>query len=172
MPASPLVQPLNPAIWLVVPAVVCAAATLALATPIDVFGLRLPEPVIGMVCAFAWGIIRPSILAPLLLVLLGLFDDLLWGDRPGLWALALLAVYGFTLAARPALTSEGFWARWAWYGGACASGFVVAFLLASGGGGSPVNLVALGLQIAPTLLLFWFAQRLIVRFEDADVRFR
>ncbi|HWF00822.1 MAG TPA: hypothetical protein VG248_13560 [Caulobacteraceae bacterium] len=172
MPAKPLVEPLNPVAWIVAPAAAAALVSLALATPLDFFGLRLPEPAVGMVCAFAWAVIRPSMLAPFALVALGLFEDLLWGTPLGLWPVALLAAYGATLAVRSAAAGEGFWARWAWYAGACAIGFAAAFLFRSGAAGAPVNLVAIGLQAVPTLLLFWFANRLIERFEDADVRFR
>lgn len=172
MPNSPLVQPLNPLIWIGAPAAAAVVASLVLATPIDFLGLRLPEPAVGMVCAFAWAVIRPSMLAPFALVLLGLVEDLLWGTPLGLWPVALLATYAAAAAVRSAAAVDGFWARWAWYAGACAVGFFAAFVFRSGRSGVAVNLLALGLQAAPTLLLFWFANRLIDRFEDADVRFR
>ena len=38
--------------------------------------------------------------------------------------------------------------------------------------GTPASLIAVFLQVLPTLLLFPFAHRLIERFEDGDVRFR
>ena len=37
---------------------------------------------------------------------------------------------------------------------------------------TPASLIAVFLQVVPTLLLFPFAHRLIERFEDGDVRFR
>ncbi len=48
--------------------------------------LQLPEPVFPMAPAFAWAMIRPSVLAPLVLLVMGLFLDLLWGGPIGLWA--------------------------------------------------------------------------------------
>ena len=68
-----------------------------LGTPFRVFGLRLPEPVFPMVLAFAWAVIRPSMIAPFVLLALGLFLDLYWGGPFGLWALALLAAYAMVL---------------------------------------------------------------------------
>jgi rod shape-determining protein MreD len=72
-------RPLEPWRWLGVPALVAVVATIVFAIPIKVFGLQLPEPVFPMVLAFAWAVIRPSVIAPFVLMLLGLFLDLFWG---------------------------------------------------------------------------------------------
>ena len=53
--------------------------TVVFAAPLRVLGLQLPEPVFGLVLAFAWPIIRPSVLAPFVLLAYGLFTDLYWG---------------------------------------------------------------------------------------------
>ena len=59
------------------------------ALPIKVFGLQPPEPVFAMAPAFAWAAIRPSMLPPVALAALGLFQDVLWGGaaRRYLWPL-------------------------------------------------------------------------------------
>ncbi len=66
------VRVVGPMQWIVYPALIAIAATIVLQTPVEVFGLHLPEPVIPTVLAFAWPLIRPSVLAPLVLVVLGL----------------------------------------------------------------------------------------------------
>ena len=170
--ADGAVQPLNPVLWMGLPALACAAGAIMLAAPLEIWGLRLPEPVFGLVVAFAWAFIRPSFLAPIALVLLGLFQDLLWGNVLGLWPLALLAAYALTAAARPALIGQSFWTLWAWYLGAVTAAFALACALVWIGAGHAPDLMSLGLQWAASALLFVFAWRLIEAFEDADVRFR
>ncbi len=170
--AAGAVQPLNPLRWIAGPAFACALAAIVLATPLRVWDLSLPEPVFALVPAFAWAVIRPSVLAPLALVVLGLFQDLLWGNVLGLWPLALLAAYALTAGLRPALSGQSFWTLWAVYLAAVLLAFAVAGGLSWIAAGEAPNLVGLALQVAPTAFLFVFAWRLIEAFEDADVRFR
>jgi rod shape-determining protein MreD len=145
------VRVVGPVQWIFIPALVALAVTIVLATPVELFGLNLPEPVIPMVLAFAWPLIRPSVTAPLLLTLLGLSLDILTYGPLGLWALALLAI---------------------WYAACCGLAFLVAYLVVTLIARNPPSLLALIGQVAPTLLLFPFADRMIERFEDGDVRFR
>jgi rod shape-determining protein MreD len=142
------------------------------AAPLEALGLRLPEPVFALIPAFAWAIIRPSILAPFALLVLGLFQDLLWGNPLGLWPLALLAAYGLTSVVRPALSGQSFWTLWAWYLAAVTAAFTLAFGLTWLIAGEAPGLLGLGLQAAVTALLFPLAWRLIDAFEDADIRFK
>lgn len=169
--ASITVQPPNPVNWLVKPALYCAAASLLLALPVKIYGLQPPEPVFGMAPAFAWAVIRPSILPAFALVALGLFQDMLWGGSPGLWPVCLLTVYAVAFAVRRALAAEGFRALWAWYGAVCALGFGAGVLLFSLVGAEVPSLVGVALQFAVTVLLFPTSWLVIERYEDADVRF-
>src|SRR5690606_27819707 len=99
--SRPQLEPLR---WLGGPFMACIVATLVLAVPLRLFGFRLPEPVFAFIPAFAWAVIRPSVLGPLLLLLLGLFLDLFWGGSLGLWAVSLVAAYGLTLITRSAMS--------------------------------------------------------------------
>ena len=58
------VRVVGPMQWIVYPALAAVAATVVFATPVELFGLTLPEPVFPMVLAFAWPLIRPSMTAP------------------------------------------------------------------------------------------------------------
>jgi rod shape-determining protein MreD len=165
-------RPMNPIGWLGLPMLLSVLATFVLATPLHIFGFALPEPVFPMVSAFAWALIRPSVLPPFALLLLGLFLDVFWYGPQGLWPLCLLTTYAAVLSVRRLLTGQDFIALWAWYGAATAVGFGVGFVLMSLAAGQAPNLVALGWQYLATLVLFPFAHRLIERYEDADVRFR
>jgi rod shape-determining protein MreD len=158
--------------WLGVPVLACVVATLVFCIPIRVAGLQLPEPVFAMVPAFAWAMIRPSILAPAALLLLGLFMDLIWAGPLGLWALALLVVYGIVLVGRPMMMGQGRTIMWAWFAFMTLVAMTVGYCISILDSGMAPSLVATFWQLLPSVLLYPFADRLIERFEDADVRFR
>jgi len=165
-------RPLNPWRWLGLPAVLCLVASLAFATPIRVFGLQLPEPVFAMVPAFAWGVIRPSVLAPFVLVLIGVLLDALWGSSLGLWGLSLLIAYAAVLFTRSWMSGQSPPILWAWYVSVTALALLAAYLFTMMDAKGAVSPVALFWQLAWTAILYPFAHRLIGRFEDADVRFK
>ena len=165
-------RPLNPWTWLVAPAAACVLATLLMAAPLRIFGLGLPEPVFGMVLAFAWPVIRPSILAPFALLALGLFTDLFWGGPSGLWSLALLTAYGAVLAVRSLVQSQGWLTTWLWFAAITGLAFGAAFFLAVLSSLNIPDLLGVFWQFLATAALYPFADRLIARFEDSDVRFR
>jgi hypothetical protein len=96
-------QPLAPWRWLGVPILQVAAASLLFALPMRFWGLGLPEPLFAMPVTFAWAVIRPSMLAPVGVMLMGLFLDLLWGARIGFWPVCLLLPYGLVLGGRAML---------------------------------------------------------------------
>lgn len=166
------VRVVGPMHWIVYPALIAAAATLILGTPVKLFGLKLPEPVIPMVLAFAWPLIRPSIAAPVALFVLGLGLDLFWGGATGLWPLCLLLIYAIVLTSRTLLAGQETQMLFVWYAGCCLAAFVLAYVLVSLRAGNPPSVLALLGQMIPTLLLFPIADWLIERFDDGDVRFR
>ncbi|WP_420479848.1 hypothetical protein, partial [Brevundimonas sp. FT23028] len=168
------VRVVGPVQWIVFPALIAVAVTMVLATPVKLFGLSLPEPVIPLVLAFAWPLIRPSWVAPLVLGALGLFLDIFWGGQGllGMWALALLAVYAVVLGARSFLVGQDTAVLFIWYASVCALAFVICYAVVSIKAGNMPSLLALIGQIVPTLLLFPFANRMVEEFDDGDVRFR
>jgi rod shape-determining protein MreD len=165
-------KPLNPLRWLGLPALICALATLLLTAPIRIGGFRLPEPIFAMVPAFAWAMIRPSILPPFVLMALGLYMDVLWGGPSGLWPASLLAAYAPVLALRSVLAGQGAPVMWGLYALSCAMCSGTALYVMTLDSGAMPNLIAVGWQFLVTAALYPFAHRLIERYEDADVRFR
>ncbi len=166
------VRVVGPVQWIFIPAAVTVVATILLATPVELFGLHLPEPVIPMVLAFAWPLIRPTVTGPLVLTLLGLILDILTYGPLGLWPLALLAIYFVVLISRSFLIGQDTAVLFAWYAACCGLAFLLAYLVVTLIARNPPSLLSLIGQVVPTLLLFPFADRMIERFEDADVRFR
>ncbi len=165
-------QPLPPLLWIAAPMLACLLAALLLAVPLRVFGLALPEPVFPLAPAFAWAVIRPSILGPFALLLGGLFLDLLWDAPLGLWASALLIAYAFALTARPLLAGQATATLAVWYVAAVGLAFTAAYLFTMLHAKSAPSLTGTALQFVVTALLFPAAYRLIDRFEDAESRYR
>lgn len=165
-------RPLAPWRWIGVPLLQCLILTVLFSLPFRLFGLALPEPIFPMVPAFAWAIIRPSMLAPLAVLIMGLFLDILWSAPMGLWAVSLLLVYGAALVGRSMMAGQAFPVMWSWYGLATGLALGAAYLFSMVSAHATADPLAVGWQFLATVILFPFAHLLIDRFEDADVRFR
>jgi len=165
-------RPLEPWRWLGVPLLQALGATLIFGIPFHIWGVQLPEPVFPMAVAFAWAVIRPSILAPFGVLIMGLALDLYWGGPLGFWALCLLIPYGMALAGRNMMAGQNHAVVWAWYGMVTATAMLAGFLFVMLDSRSTPSLVAVGWQFLATIVLYPYAYRLIDMFEDADVRFR
>jgi rod shape-determining protein MreD len=165
-------RPLNPLTWLVLPGLVCLLATWVLAVPLQIFGVGLPEPVFAVVLAFAWPLVRPSLLAPFALLLVGLALDLFWGSAMGFWPLSLLIGYAAVAATRPLISGQGYVVTWIWFVGVVALVLGAAYVFTMLDARVRPSLWAVGSQALVTALLYPVAGRLIDQFEEADVRFR
>jgi len=163
---------LDPTRWIGAPMLQALAATLVLSVPLRVWGLRLPEPVFAMPVVFAWAVIRPSVLAPFGVLIMGLAMDLLWGGALGFWALNLLIAYGVLLAGRSMMAGQSHTILWIWYGVVAGIAVLSGYLLVMLDDRTMPSLVSVAWQYGWTVLLFPFAYRLIDMYEDADVRFR
>jgi rod shape-determining protein MreD len=148
------------------------AATILFGVPIRLWGLQLPEPVFAMAPVFAWAVIRPSVLAPFSVILLGLFLDVFWGGPMGLWPLCLLACYGLALAGRSMMSGQSRNVLWVWYALLTAIAMGVGYVVMMLKSRAFPGVVPLAWQYLATIVLYPFAHRLIDMFEDADVRFR
>ncbi len=165
------VRVVGPQHWILIPALISLAAVLIFATPLRLFGLPLPEPIFPMVLAFAWPLIRPSMLAPFVLLLCGLFMDLLWGGPLGLWPLVMLGVYGVILAARSLIVGQETIFLFGWYAGAVLIGYAMAWLFVTLDAGAAPSILGGLAQAGITVALFPVARHMLERFDD-DVRFR
>jgi rod shape-determining protein MreD len=166
------VRVVGPMHWIVIPSLIAIGLTIVLATPIQLFGLHLPEPVAPMVLAFAWPLIRPSMIAAVVLFALGLFLDLLWGGVMGVWPLALMSVYALVLLSRNLLAGQEGQIHMVWYGCCTLMAFLLAYLVVGFAAGNAPSVFGLLGQVIPTLALWPAAAWMIERFDDGDVRFR
>jgi len=158
--------------WMAVTVVLCMVGSIIFAIPLKVFGLQPPEPVFSLVPVFVWGASRPSITAPLVILGLGVFQDLLWGSIFGLWPLCLLAAYLFVYAIRRFLSGQEFVIRWAWFCAACAVAFVVADVALTLADRTLPDLPGVAAQWLVTAALYPLANRLTERYENENARFR
>ena len=165
-------RPLDPWRWIGVPMLFCVVASILFAIPLRVFGLQLPEPVFPLVPAFAWALIRPSILAPFVLLTMGLFLDLLWYAPVGLWGVSILVAYATALTFRSMMSGQSRLVLWSWFASMVFVAMFTGYAMTVLDSGTAPSLMATFWQFLPTILLYPFANRLIERFEDADVRFR
>ena len=166
------VRTLDPLRWVGVPLAQALAATVLFGIPMRLWGLQLPEPVFPMPVVFAWAVIRPSVVAPMGILVMGLFLDLFWGGAMGLWALCLLIAYGIVLAGRNMMAGQSPTILWIWYGMVAGIAELSGYLFVMLDDRSMPSLPSVGWQYLATVVLFPFAYRLIDMFEDADVRFR
>ncbi len=165
-------RPLDPWRWIVAPTLLCLAATLVFATPFRILGYQLPEPVFPLAPAFAWAVIRPSVLAPVMLLGMGLFLDLFWGGAMGLWPLSILVGYAVILFSRSIMSGQSRFVLGGWFAAMVLISMTTGYVATTLDVGYPPSVMASFWQFLPTTLLYPFAYRLIDRFEDADVRFR
>jgi rod shape-determining protein MreD len=166
------VRVVGPVEWILYPSLAVIVATLIFAVPVELFGFKLPEPVLPMMLAFAWPLVRPSMIAPVALFFVGLFVDLLWGGMLGVWPLSLLAVYGVVLLSRNLLAGQETQVLFVWYGCCTLLAFFLTYLIVSLDAVNAPSILALLGQMIPTLLLFPVANWMIQRFDDGDTRFR
>lgn len=156
--------------WVLGPVAVCVLGTLLFAAPLRLSGLMAPEPVFPLTAAFVWAALRPSMIAPAALVLLGIFLDFLWGGPIGLWPLCLMAAHVLALSVRRLLSGEDFAVLWVWYAIACAVAFAVGEGLLRVAYGVWPSLTGVALQAGVTVALFPLAWWLIERYHTDERR--
>jgi rod shape-determining protein MreD len=158
--------------WIGIPSLVAISVSIVLATPFQVFGFKLPEPVVPLVLAFVWPLIRPSMLGPVVLFGLGLFLDLLWGGILGVWPLSLLTVYVLVLLSRSLLAGQESQILMIWFASCTVLAFLISYMGVALDASNAPSLFGLLGQIIPTLLLWPVVHWMLQRFDDGDVRFR
>jgi rod shape-determining protein MreD len=61
--------------------------------PVSLTGGLLPAPLLALAAVYFWALVRPDLMPPAAVLVLGLLDDLLSGGPPGLWAAGFIAAY-------------------------------------------------------------------------------
>lgn len=158
--------------WILLPALIAIAATLLLNTSVQPFGLYLPEPVFPFVLAFTWPLIRPSVIAPMVLALLGLYLDWLWFAPLGFWTLGLVSIYGIMLLVRTFVVSQDWTVILAVYLAALVVFNIILIIFSSLDSGTIPRLWGVFEQAFATALCFPIVLNLMDRFVSSEVRFQ
>ena len=107
-------------------------------------GGLLPSPLFVLMPLYFWGMVRPDLMTPFWVFVLGVLEDLLSGGPPGVWALSFLGVYFMIERQRDVLAGLS--------GVGALMGFAAAALIACGSAYVIVTIYYWHLQpIAPTL---------------------
>ncbi len=167
--ASRIIRPWD---WILLPALLAVAATVVLGTPFQPFGFQLPEPVWPLILAFAWPLIRPSYIAPVVLAALGMFLDFYWSAAGGFYTLCLMLVYGVLILARAYVIGQDWRVVFgAWFAAVLAF-FAIGVLLIALDTGFVVRLWGVFEQMIATVALFPIVLFMLEKFVNADVRFQ
>ncbi len=162
----------GPQDWLLYPALLAVLMTLIFATDLPLpFGLDLPEPVWPVALAFAWSLIRPSFIAPVLLAAMGLFLDYFWGAPLGFYVICLMAVHAVTLIIRSYIVGQDTWVVIGAYTLAVLLFFALGTVLTALDSGVVPRLISVFEQMLVTWGLVVFVLILLERFLNSDVRF-
>jgi len=162
---------ISPWDWLLAPALLSVTLTVVLATAFQPFGLYLPEPVSPLVLAFAWPLIRPSYIAPLVLGALGFFCDLFWGAPLGFWTLSLLIVYGVLVATRTYIIGQEWLVVFGVWVLTELAFFTLCTAFATLDAGAVPRLWGVFEQMLATTILFPFVVYMMEKYLHADARF-
>jgi rod shape-determining protein MreD len=144
--------------------------------PVTMTGGLVPAPLLALIPIYFWAIIRPDLMPPVAVLIIGLFEDLLSGGPPGIWATGFLA--GYSLADRQRDTFIGLSGLGATLGFAAAvfTAAGAAWLLASVVYWRPAPLASLMLESLVTVIFFpllmiplsWMHRHLIGSFRGDD----
>jgi rod shape-determining protein MreD len=158
--------------WVLLPALVCLGATFVLAAPIKIGIFSPPEPVLPLVLAFCWALIRPSYIAPLVLALLGLFLDNFWGAPIGLYTFLLMLVYGTFVSIRAYVAGQETLVILAVYGLTCFLFFMLGVIIISVSSGTVPRLIGVFEQMFVTMACFPLVLYMLETYLHSDARFQ
>lgn len=91
------------------PALMAALAVAIANLPVSFSDGILPPPLLGLAVIYFWTLLRPDLVPPVLVLAIGLFEDLLSGGQPGLWAVGYLVGYAVTERQRDTFAGLAGW---------------------------------------------------------------
>lgn len=118
------------------------------------FGLStgyLSPPSFALVAIYIWILVRPDLMPPASVFVLGVLQDLFWGGPVGLWGMVFLAVWVFARSQRQFLEGRGFGLTWATFGVVAIGSGILAWIIASVFYSTPMPVVPI---LSQTILSF------------------
>jgi len=61
--------------------------------PVSLFGTLVPPPMFGLMPIYFWCLVRPDLMPPFAVFIIGVLQDLLGGGAAGVWTLSFVAAY-------------------------------------------------------------------------------
>lgn len=83
------------------PVMLSVFAVIFVNVPVSLTGL--PSPLLALTAVYFWSLMRPDLMPPTAVLIVGLLEDLLSGGAPGLWAAGFLAAYTLADSQRESL---------------------------------------------------------------------
>jgi rod shape-determining protein MreD len=87
----------------VLPFVLAVLLVVLVNLPVSLTGRLLPAPILALGAVYYWLLVRPDLMPPTAVFVIGLLEDVLSGGPPGLWAAGFLAAYVLTDRERDTL---------------------------------------------------------------------
>jgi rod shape-determining protein MreD len=97
--------------------------TILVNLPVSLTGGLFPAPILALPAIYFWALVRPDLMSPFAVLVIGVLEDLLSGGAPGLWAAGFLSAYALADRHRDILAGLS--------GAIALFGFAAAMLLAS-----------------------------------------
>lgn len=70
--------------------------------PLSLTNGLVPAPLLGLVPVYFWCLVRPDLMTPAAVFLIGLLEDIVAGGPPGVWTLAFVVTYALIARQRDA----------------------------------------------------------------------
>lgn len=115
----------------VTPAMVTCLLAVFGTLPVGIPGLDLVVPIYTAMAVFYWAIYRPDLLPAPVAFAIGLWQDVMTGQPPGLYALVLVLVHGTALSQRRAFVGKPFFLAWLGFASIIATVGILVWLLSS-----------------------------------------
>ena len=98
--------------------------------PVSILGGLLPPPLLAFMPLYFWSLVRPDLMTPFWVFAIGVFQDLLSGGPPGVWAASFLAAYFLVDGQRDMLAGLSGIAAIAGFGVAALTACTAAYVIA------------------------------------------
>lgn len=130
--------------------------------PISFTNGVVPAPALALIAVFFWGLMRPGLMPPVAVLIIGLAEDLLSGGPPGLWAAGFLAAYMLIARERKAFLELNGAGNFVAFAGIVLLSAATAYLLASALYLRLLPVAPLLLQCMVTVILFPLLERMLI----------
>lgn len=135
---SPVASRLGRFASIAIPFLTALICVLIGAVPFSVSNGFLVTPLFPLMAIFYWSIVRPDLMGPTPVFIIGLLQDIYTAGPPGFWALIFLAAYAFSVSQRILFTGRFALGPWLGFAMTALMAVFLAWVIASIFHGGPV----------------------------------